>query len=174
MATSQAYEERLAANERAANEILDRRAEELESAQTWAQSEHEQFEAARRQLLATNQAYEDRLAASERAANDLLSQRDKELEKARRWAQSEHQQFQALSHELGATSERYEALLETKERHYEEVLNPLRLRLPEAEDQRRAALEEINRLRSILYAVQQSLWVKLGRSIKIGPDLSSF
>ena len=174
LATSQAYEERLAANERAANEILDRRAEELESAQTWAQSEHEQFEAARRQLLATNQAYEDRLAASERAANDLLSQRDKELEKARRWAQSEHQQFQALSHELGATSERYEALLETKERHYEEVLNPLRLRLPEAEDQRRAALEEINRLRSILYAVQQSLWVKLGRSIKIGPDLSSF
>ena len=174
LATSQAYEERLAANERSANEILDRRAEELESAQTWAQSEHEQFEAARRQLLATNQAYEDRLAASERAANDLLSQRDKELEKARRWAQSEHQQFQALSHELGATSERYEALLETKERHYEEVLNPLRLRLPEAEDQRRAALEEINRLRSILYAVQQSLWVKLGRSIKIGPDLSSF
>jgi len=192
LATGQAYEERLAANERAANEILDRRTEELESAQAWAQSEHEQFEASRRELLATAQAYEDRLAANESAAADLLNQRARELEKAVKWAQSEHEQFEALGRELLATSERYEALLETKTRRHQEDLSELNRRLDETKDQhqagigrlnaileqteseRQAAREEINRLRSILSAVQQSRWVKLGRSIKIGPDLDSF
>jgi SAM-dependent methyltransferase len=192
LATGQAYEERLAANERAANEILGRRTEELESAQTWAQSEHEQFEASRRELLATAQAYEDRLAANESAAADLLNQRAKELEKAVKWAQSEHEQFEALGRELLATSERYEALLETETRRHQEDLSELNRRLDETKDRhqaeidrlnrileqtesdRQAAREEINRLRTILSAVHQSRWVKLGRSIKIGPDLDSF
>ncbi len=192
LATGQAYEERLAANERAANEILDRRTEELESAQAWAQAEHEQFEASRRELLATAQAYEDRLAANERAAADLLNQRGKELEKAVKWAQSEHEQFEALGRELLATSERYEALLETNANRHKEELSALIRRLDETKDQhqaeidrlntileqtesdRQAAREEINRLRTILSAVHQSRWVKLGRSIKIGPDLDSF
>ena len=191
LATGQSYEERLASNERASNEILDRRTEELERAQAWAQSEHEQFEASRRELLATAQAYEDRLAANERAANELLNQRAKELEKAVKWAQSEHEQFEALGRELLATSERYEALLEANARQHQEDLSALSRRLDETEDQRqagigrlnafleqtesdrRAAREEINRLRTILSAVHQSRWVKLGRSIKIGPDLGS-
>ena len=168
--------------------------EELQNAQKWAQSEHEQFEASRRELLATAQAYEERLAANERAANDLLNQRAKELEKAVKWAQSEREQFGALSRELLATSERYEALLETSERQHQEDLSALNRRLDETEDQRQAATaaigrlntilgqvesdrqaarEEIDRLRTILSAVHQSRWIKLGRSIKIGPDLGS-
>lgn len=191
LATGQAYEERLAANERAANDLLNQRAAELEAAQKWAQSEHDQFEASRRELLATAQAYEDRLAANERAANDLLNQRAKELEKAVKWAQSEHEQFKALSRELIATSERYEAVLETNERRHQEDLSALNRCIDETEEQRRAevgrlktildqtesnlqaALEEINRLRTILSAVHQSRWVRLGRSIKIGPDLGN-
>jgi SAM-dependent methyltransferase/chromosome segregation ATPase len=167
---------------------------EFLNAQKWAQSEHEQFEASRRELLATAQAYEERLAANERAANDLLNQRAKELEKAVKWAQSEREQFGALSRELLATSERYEALLETSERQHQEDLSALNRRLDETEDQRQAATaaigrlntilgqvesdrqaarEEIDRLRTILSAVHQSRWIKLGRSIKIGPDLGS-
>jgi chromosome segregation ATPase len=164
----------------------------LESAQTWAQSEHEQFEASRRELLATAQAYEARLAGNESAAADLLNQRAKELEKAVKWAQSEHEQFEALGRELLATSERYEALLETETRRHQEDLSELNRRLDETKGQhqaeidrlnrileqtesdRQAAREEINRLRTILSAVHQSRWVKLGRSIKIGPDLDSF
>jgi SAM-dependent methyltransferase/chromosome segregation ATPase len=166
--------------------------EELQNAQKWAQSEHEQFEASRRELLATAQAYEDRLAANESAAADLLNRRAKELEKAVKWAQSEHEQFEALGRELLATSERYEALLETNAHRHQEDLSELNRRLDETKDQhqagigrlnaileqteseRQAAREEINRLRTILSAVHQSRWVKLGRSIKIGPDLDSF
>ena len=167
---------------------------EFLNAQKWAQSEHEQFEASRRELLATAQAYEERLAANDRAANDLLNQRAKELEKAVKWAQSEREQFEALSRELLATSERYEALIETNARQHQEDLSALNRRLDETEDQRQAGLaeigrlntilgqiesdrqaarEEINRLRTILSAVHQSRWIKLGRSIKIGPDLGS-
>jgi predicted nucleic acid-binding Zn-ribbon protein len=124
----------------------------------------------------------------------LLNQRAKELEKAVKWAQSEREQFGALSRELLATSERYEALLETSERQHQEDLSALNRRLDETEDQRQAATaaigrlntilgqvesdrqaarEEIDRLRTILSAVHQSRWIKLGRSIKIGPDLGS-
>ncbi|MGD0578221.1 MAG: hypothetical protein ABSC08_04770, partial [Bryobacteraceae bacterium] len=229
LATVQAYEDRLAANERAANEILDGRTKEfegaqawalsiqqefealgnayraqtaeLQNAQKWAQSEHEQFEASRRELLALAQAYEDRLAANERAANDLLNQRAKELEKAQKWAQFEHEQFEALGRELLATSERYEALSAVNERRHQEDLSALNRRFDETEDQRQATtaeigrlktaldeltrrlaetesdrqagLAEINRLRTILSAVHESRWVKLGRSIKVGPDLGS-
>jgi hypothetical protein len=45
--------------------------------------------------------------------------------------------------------------------------------LGQVESDRQAAREEIDRLRTILSAVHQSRWIKLGRSIKIGPDLGS-
>ena len=97
-----------------------------------------------------------------------------------------------MGRELLATSERYEALLETNANRHKEELSALIRRLDETKDQhqaeidrlntileqtesdRQAAREEINRLRTILSAVHQSRWVKLGRSIKIGPDLDSF
>ncbi|MGO9242710.1 MAG: methyltransferase domain-containing protein [Bryobacteraceae bacterium] len=199
-AVVQSYEDRLAANERAANELLTSRTKELEAAQAWAQSEHEQFEASRRELLAAVQSYEDRLAANDRAANELLNSRAQELEKALKWAQSEHEQFEAVLRQLQATSDRYKALLEVSERSHQEDLSTLsrhpdktgdqhqaaateiaRLvavldeaiqRLAETESGRQAARDEIERLRKILSLVQQSRWLKIGRGIKVGPDLS--
>jgi hypothetical protein len=227
--TCQAYEDRLAANERAANDLLNVRFQEvqgaqawalsiqrdleslttlyhsqtteLQNAQRWAQTEHEQFEASRRELLEVVQVYEDRLAAKERAANDLLNHRTRDLEKAQKWAQTEHEQFEAICRELEATSERYEAVLEANASRHQENLTDLSRRLEQTEDQhkaarseigrletaldelsqrlaqaetdRQAALAEINRLRKILSLVQESRWVKIGRSIKIAPDLRS-
>ena len=199
-AAVQAYEDRLAANERAANELLTSRTKELEAAQAWALSEHEQFEASRRELLAVVQSYEDRLTANDRAANELLNSRAQELEKALQWAQSEHEQFEAVLRQLQAASDRYKALLEASERSHQEGLSPLsrhpdksgdqhqaaeteiaRLvavldeaiqRLAETESGRQAARDEIERLRKILSLVQQSRWIKIGRGLNVGPDLS--
>ena len=186
-ATSQAYEERLAANERAARDLISQRDRELEKAIKWAQSEHEQFEASRHELLAMAQAYEDRLAANELAANDLLNKRSEELASAIKWAQSEHEQVEALRRELQATTDRcealsrewrvttdrYEALIESIERRRREQADGLGQRLDETVQKLQDALAEVNHLRAILSAVQQSRWLKLGRRVRLGPDLGS-
>ncbi len=175
LAAVQSYEERLAANERAANELLTSRTKELEAAQAWALSEHEQFEASRLELLAVVQSYEDRLAAK-------------------------HNQFEAVFRQLQTTADRYEALLEVSERSHEEDLRTLSRHLEESGDQhqaaateiarlvalldeaiqrfaeaksgRQAAVDESERLRKILSLAQQSRWLKIGRGISVGPDLS--
>jgi SAM-dependent methyltransferase/cell division septum initiation protein DivIVA len=136
-----------------------------------ARAKSERFEASRRELLAACQAYEDRLAANERAANHLLNQRAKELKEAQDWAQFEHQQFEASRLELLATCDRFDVKFVAQQRRYEAAIDALNRRLGETENQRQAALREIDRLRAIISFVRQSRWVKLGRSIKIGPNL---
>lgn len=53
---------------------------ELETAQTWAQSEHKEFEAARKELLETCERYEKRLAELERTYAAHLEVMNKQIE----------------------------------------------------------------------------------------------
>ena len=151
LAAVQANEDRLAANERAANDLLNSRTTELEGAQSWALSEHEQFEASRRELLAVVQAYEDRLAANERAANDLLNSRTTELEGAQSWALSEHEQFEASRRELLAVVQAYEDRLAANERAANDILNS---RTKELEKAQRWAQSEHEQFEAVCRELQ--------------------
>ncbi len=171
LATCESYEHRLAANERAADELLKRRGEELEQAQQWAQAEHERFEAARLDLQETVQVYEERLTASERTAKKLLDRKAAELNKAQEWAQAEHEQFEASRRELLATVQSYEDRLAANERAANELLTSRTRELEAAQAWALSEHEQFEASRREFLAMVQSYEDRLAANERAANEL---
>ena len=150
---------------------LSQHGQELESAQAWAQSEHDQFEASRRELLATCESYEQRLAANERAADELLNRRGEELEQAQQWAQAEHQRFEAARLDLQETVQVYEERLTANERTAKKLLDRQAAELKKAQEWAQAEHEQFEASRRELLAVVQSYEDRLAANERVANEL---
>jgi SAM-dependent methyltransferase len=118
---------------------------ELKNAQNWAQSAQLQYEQSRVDLHETLVRCEAEQQAAGRAIESLRNELKTERETASQIIESLRQELTAAQQQLGEKSAQ---------------LNSER--------------EEVHRLRGVLTGVRDSRWLKIGRRVNLGPDLTNF
>jgi SAM-dependent methyltransferase len=154
------------AHQRHAQLVEEHRAQtsELEAANRWAET----LDSKLKDALSRIAALQDELAAEQTVARESIARLESEIEERTRWAVDTEQRLTAQLQEVAADRDN-----QTQELvKCVEILHGTEAALEEQKRYSEKLQGECNRLRAVLDGVQASRWLKLGRAVGLGPELT--